>query len=289
MLAGEFQPSKLKEKLLNIPLRDYASLLRMYLRSQQQRMWLLALLLLGSNGLQLLSPQLIRYFIDAVQSTSSTQQLLWAASLFLLVVVAQRLVTIATTRSVKLWHGLPPTNYDVTSPPTCCVWICRFHNTHTPGELLERIDGDVDRLANFFSEFVLQILGGLLLTLGVLVILYLEDWRIGAVLSLFVLAYMIIHIWISNGAAPEWRKERHYSAVLSGFVEERVRVSTKFGRVGRLITPWRAFISCCVNANGKRCAPISSPIWHGRFPKTFMDWQQLPEWGLASISSNGDN
>ena len=33
-----------------------------------------------------------------------------------------------------------------------------FHNDHTPGELIERIDGDVTELATFFSQFVLNLL-----------------------------------------------------------------------------------------------------------------------------------
>jgi ABC-type multidrug transport system fused ATPase/permease subunit len=43
-----------------------------------------------------------------------------------------------------------------------------FHKTHTPGELIERIDGDVTLLANFFSQFTINILGNALLVAGIL-------------------------------------------------------------------------------------------------------------------------
>ena len=33
----------------------------------------------------------------------------------------------------------------------------KFHNDHTPGELIERIDGDVTELATFFSQFALNL------------------------------------------------------------------------------------------------------------------------------------
>ena len=33
-----------------------------------------------------------------------------------------------------------------------------FHNARTPGELIERIDGDASELANFFSQLVLRVL-----------------------------------------------------------------------------------------------------------------------------------
>jgi len=32
-----------------------------------------------------------------------------------------------------------------------------FHKAHTPGELIERIDGDVSTLANFFSQFTIKV------------------------------------------------------------------------------------------------------------------------------------
>ena len=38
-----------------------------------------------------------------------------------------------------------------------------FHKLHTPGELIERIDGDVTALADFFSLFLVRLAGGLLL------------------------------------------------------------------------------------------------------------------------------
>ena len=44
-----------------------------------------------------------------------------------------------------------------------------FHNRRTPGEMIERIDGDVTALANFFSQFVIQVLGSALLLLGAIV------------------------------------------------------------------------------------------------------------------------
>ncbi len=44
------------------------------------------------------------------------------------------------------------------------AWHClnldmSFHNDHTPGEMIERIDGDVTELANFFSQFVVTLIG----------------------------------------------------------------------------------------------------------------------------------
>ena len=60
-----------------------------------------------------------------------------------------------------------------------------FHNDHTPGELIERIDGDVTELATFFSQFALNLVSNGLLLIGILVALFLEDWRAGLAFTIY--------------------------------------------------------------------------------------------------------
>lgn len=207
---------------MNVPIPQYIALLRNYLRPQMARLLLLAVLLFGGIALQLLNPQVIRQFIDSVQVSVAQSRLIQMALSFLFIVLAQRVLAIATTYVSKqiAWSATNGLRRDLTRH------VLRldqgFHNAHTPGELLERIDNDVDRLGNFFSEFLLQILSGLLLTLGVLLLLWREDWRIAGLLALFVIAYMLVHARGQQLATPHWEKERRYSADLMGFVEERL-------------------------------------------------------------------
>ena len=61
----------------------------------------------------------------------------------------------------------------------CLRLDAAFHGRHTPGELLERIDGDITKLSNFFSRFIVALLGNVLLALGVLIVLFASIWRVG--------------------------------------------------------------------------------------------------------------
>ena len=234
-----------RSSVLNIPVRQYLDLLQNYLRFQKGRMTALTLLLLTSIGLQLLSPQAIRYFIDEVESGGTYRALLAAALLFLVVVIVQRILNIAVTYVSQhvAWTATNGLRSDLTRH--VLGLDMSFHNAHSPGELLQRIDGDVDLLANFFSQFLLQIVSGALLTIGVLALLWLEDWRIAVLLTFFVFAYLAVHIWDQRWAAPQWRRERAYVAELMGFVEERVAgvrdiqtsgaIDYVFGRFHRLL------------------------------------------------------
>jgi ABC-type multidrug transport system fused ATPase/permease subunit len=97
-----------------------------------------------------------------------------------------------------------------------------FFHQHTPGELIERIDGDVDKLANFFSRFTIQILGTALLMVGILGVLSFQNVWIGVSLAIFVgLTLLVLHR-IRDLAVPSWELARQASASLLGFLEERV-------------------------------------------------------------------
>src|SRR4029453_1282460 len=67
----------------------------------------------------------------------------------------------------------------------CLQLDLSFHKARTPGELIERIDGDVTALATFFSRFVVNVLGNLLLMIGVLIVVAREDIRAGLALAAF--------------------------------------------------------------------------------------------------------
>ena len=71
-----------------MPRRRYLALLGTYLRPQWPRVALLAALLLGSIGLQLAFPQIVRQFIDAAQAGADLAALAGVALLYLGVAVA---------------------------------------------------------------------------------------------------------------------------------------------------------------------------------------------------------
>src|SRR3712207_2615767 len=97
-----------------------------------------------------------------------------------------------------------------------------FHNVHTPGELIQRVDGDVGALTNFFSQFVIRILGNGLLLAGILGVLLWEDWRLGLLLSAFAALATVILLRMKRVAVPFFKAHRQAAADLTGFWEEHI-------------------------------------------------------------------
>jgi ABC-type multidrug transport system fused ATPase/permease subunit len=70
-----------------------------------------------------------------------------------------------------------------------------FHSRYTPGELIQRVDGDVAALSNFFSQFVVRVLGSLLLIAGIVALLLWEDWRLGlGMLGVAIVGALLLYL-----------------------------------------------------------------------------------------------
>jgi ABC-type multidrug transport system fused ATPase/permease subunit len=207
---------------MHLPIGDYWSLLARYLRAQRLNVFWLALLLLGSIGLQLVNPQLVRSFIDAAQAGRPLATLLRLALLFLGAAFLNYLLTLALTY-LSEDVGWRTTNALRTDLAAHCLRLdMRFHHQTTPGALIERVDGDVGQLARFFAQLFLRLVSNGLLLVGTLVVLAWEDWRLVAGFLGFLLGAFWILFRLRNFATPYMEAERAASADLFGFLEERL-------------------------------------------------------------------
>ncbi len=207
---------------MRTPLREYGRLLADYLGPQWPKVLGLAVLLLSSIGLQLANPQIMRFFLDTAQVGGAPETLLRAAILFIGVALLQQgtLVVAAYVSETVGWTATNALRADLVEH--CLQLDMSFHNAHTPGEMIERIDGDVTALTNFFTQFVIQLVGNALLLVGILALLFREDWRVGLALTVFTLITLFVLGRFRDIAVPQWRAQRQASADLFGFLEERL-------------------------------------------------------------------
>jgi|GEM_PF-36918 len=213
----------------------YWQLLKKYLLQQRGRVFLLSALVLGSIALALINPQIIRYFIDtatlgaadidtatASASTNGTQQLLGAATLFIVITIVQQAFVLGATYVGENVGWIATNQLRADLSLHMLKLDLAFHKTHTPGELIERVDGDVNQLAQFFSQLVINLLGNLLLFFGVLVMLWVEGWQIGLSITVVVALGVAAIEWLRRRIVPRWEAARATEAALFGFLEERL-------------------------------------------------------------------
>lgn len=207
---------------MNLPLKTYWDLLSQHIRPQRGRFILLLALLFASIGLRVVNPQVMRNFIDSALSGQPLNALTLTALLFIGIAILQQVVAVSVTylgenvawtatnalRAELAEHAL---NLDMP-----------FHNNRTPGELIERIDGDVTEMATFFSQFLLTLVGNGFLLVGILAALFLEDWRVGLGFTVFTIGAILVLNRVKDIAIPHQKARREADARIFGFIEEQL-------------------------------------------------------------------
>ena len=205
---------------MKLPIRQFWHLLRQYLRPQAARVALLSILLLAFIATQLLSPQITRRFIDLATNDGSLTTLRNVALVFLGLALLTQLLGIANTYLSEhvAWQATNGLRLDMLDH--LLGLDLSFHKAHTPGELLERVDGDVKALALFFSRFTVFFIGNLLLMLGILVLLWREHWSVGLAATIIMFLSFWLMIKIRALAIPHHEALRGAEAEMNGFAME---------------------------------------------------------------------
>src|SRR5260370_2512267 len=214
-----------KGAVMKLPLGRYLALLKTYLKPQWRSTLLLGICLVTGIGLQLLNPQILRYFIDAAgraPKEGASMSLVIAGLFSIAVALLNRGVPIATTyfSEYVAWTATNALRSDLVA--LCLSRDMGSHKARTAGELIERIDGDVDALSNFFSQFAVSLLSNMLLLLGVLVLFFYIDWRVGVTMTAFSAVAFLIMLYLRQRAIPFWKEQRQMSALFYVFLSERL-------------------------------------------------------------------
>jgi len=207
---------------VNIPLSRYYAILARYLRPQRPRFAALALLIFGSIGLQVISPLILSRFIDAATAGAPLEPLLVLAILFMGCALAQQVVAVgaAYVGENVAWMATNALREDLATH--CLRLDMDFHHERSPGDLIERIEGDCLDFSNFFSQMVLRVAGNLLLLAGILTALTLINGRLGLVFSLFAAVTLGALYAVRGIAMPYQKAHRDAMTALQGFLEERL-------------------------------------------------------------------
>lgn len=211
------------QKKINFSISSYLRFMKHYFKSKISSIIFMTFLILLSILLNLSGPQIIRYFIDIVESGKHFDLLIAAGGLYVTIIFLTQLIKLfAEYTADKIgWESTNNLREDLMSH--CLSLDLTFHNDHTSGELIERIDGDVNNLRSLFSSLFILLFGNLLLIFGIIIVLFIEDWRIGVFFSIFVIVSIFSLLRIRNYAVKFWTKLSKIHAKFYGFLGEYLR------------------------------------------------------------------
>ncbi len=196
-----------------------------YLAPQWRRMTALGAFMIAGVCTQVVGPLIVSRFINIAEQGRAHGSLvtLWELSgAFIAAAIVTQLLQIgATYFSEQLaWAATNRMRRDLATHTLNLDMS--YHTATSPGDTIERVDGDVAALANFFSQFVLQIVGGALLLAGILIAVFLMDWRVGATLASVAIVAGVTMYAMRNLARDQWERVRDAFSAFSAFLEERV-------------------------------------------------------------------
>ena len=194
----------------------------MYLRTRKTQFLLLSAFLLGGIGLQLVVPQITRRFIDLAKGNAPYRSLIFAALGFLGASLIQQLLTVLARYMGECvaWSATNDLRIDLARH--CLKLDMSFHNERSPGELIERIDGDLLTISQFFSQLVVLVVGSVILLIGIIIALFIVDARIGLFYLAFSTATLFTFVRLRNIAVPHDKASREKLSEVFGYIEERL-------------------------------------------------------------------
>ena len=200
---------------------EWRRLVTTYLRPHRRLVGVLALALFSTIGLQVATPQLVRAFIDRATAPGA-RSLRWVTALYVGAVLLQQGLRVVAAWLSELVGWLTTNDLRADLMAHCLDLDPGFHETHPPGELIERIDGDLTGLSLFFAQFLLNVVGSVLLLIGVLTVVWFQSPYAGAILTAFAAVSLLALVAVRRVSANAWQRSREESATLFGFLEERL-------------------------------------------------------------------
>jgi ATP-binding cassette subfamily B protein len=204
------------------PPSSHRRLAGVLLHRRRSRLAGLGVLLGVSSALPLAGPQLLRAFVDQAAARRPLGVLGLIAGGYVAVALVRQALAVAATYGATQLAWAAANELRGTLVRHSLELDLSFHGIHPPGELLERVDGDVTALSSFVSSFLLRVVGSSLTLAGVLAVVLLEDWRVGLGLVGFAAVAAVTIVRMRNSAVPQATAQQAARADMYGEIEERL-------------------------------------------------------------------
>ena len=180
-----------------------------------------ALVAVGS-ALTIAGPLVVRRVVDTAAGGTTAGEITRLALVFLGIAACAQFIAVvvawlATVAAWRTTNGLR-----LTMTRHVLGLDHEFHRTHTPGELIQRVDGDITSVSDFLSQVVTKAAGAAMLVSGMVVVLGVIDWRLGLGMAVYVGLALAVIVRTRHRAVSESSDEMGALGRLYGGIEERL-------------------------------------------------------------------
>ena len=179
-------------------------------------------LLAVSSALILAGPLVVRTMVDEATAGTDAAELTRLALVYLAIAVVAQAVAVVVVwfATVTAWRT---TNQLRMRMSRHVLGLDHeFHRRHTPGELIQRVDGDVTSVSDFLGMVIPRVVSAILLVVGMIAALAVLDWRLAVGAAVYVAVAAATVAGGRHRAVQESSEEMGSYARLYGGIEERL-------------------------------------------------------------------
>ena len=199
-----------------------ARLLLATVRPERRQATGVVALLLVALLLRLAMPAMLGWFVDSAIDGRPLETLTRIAAAYVAVALAAELLQLVVTWGAVNLSWRAGNRLRERLAHRALRLEMGWHGRHSAGQLIERIDGDVEAVGVFFANVLVHVIGNVLLMVGMLVVAFVIDPLAGSLLVLTSIVGAVVLIRVRSAAVPAREAEREANAILYGDLEERL-------------------------------------------------------------------
>ena len=192
------------------------------LRPDASRWGVLGVLLACGSALALSGPLVVRRIVDQAADGTTSANVMRLAIVYLFIAITAQAITVAVSWFATITAWRTTNQIRLRLARHVLGLDHEFHRQHTPGELIQRVDGDVTSVSDFLGRVVPRAVGASLMIVGMIAVLTAVDWRLAAGTAVYTFISIAAIVRGRHRAVGESSDEMGSYAQLYGGIEERL-------------------------------------------------------------------
>lgn len=200
----------------------FGSFLMKYLKGEKKAIIVLAIFFIGNIVLQIFSPQVLSYFIDSAQSGKTLGYISMIVLMYMVTIVLNMAGGVCESYFAQSFGWRITNSFRKDVMDHFLKIDIEHHGKWTSGEMITRLDEDVEGLFTYFYMLIFKLVGSTLLMVGILIALAMKNLIIATAMLMFSVASVWIFKAIQDYGIKLYVKRSAAISKFNGIMKERV-------------------------------------------------------------------
>lgn len=200
----------------------FSSFVIKYLKGQRKTMMLLGIFFVSNIVLQIIAPQVLSYFIDSAQAGKTFGYISLIVLIYLGTIILKMAAGVFESYFAERFGWKITNSFRKDVLAHFLKMDMEHHEKWTSGEVITRLDEDVEGLFSYFYVLIFKLVGSTLFMVGVLIALALKN----PVIAVAMLILCIVSVWvfkkIQDYGMKLYVKRSEAASKFNGIMKEKI-------------------------------------------------------------------